>query len=89
MEVICIDDVFEARQIAVIPNRPEEGKIYTIRDIFRVPNGRIAVRLHEIHNPLRPHPSGLGMYEPSFDSKRFTTLLNKPVEIQETIEELV
>lgn len=85
MEVICINDVFEARQKAIIPNRPVEGKIYTIRDVFHLPNGKTGVWLHELHNPLRPHPSGLGMYEPSFDSKRFTTLLNAPVEVQETI----
>jgi hypothetical protein len=85
-EVICIDDKFKPEQIALIPNRPVEDKIYTIRDIFTTRNGR-AVHLEQITNPHLEHPSGLGTFEPSFSVDRFVTLLDADVEVEEEVLE--
>lgn len=81
-EVICIDDKFEAHQIALIPNRPVEGKIYTIRDVFTTRMGR-AVHLEEITNPHLDHPSGMGTFEPSFSVMRFSPLVSEVESIEE------
>jgi hypothetical protein len=78
-EIICIDDEFTQEQILHIPNRPVKDKIYTIRDIFYLPSGEVGIHLHELTNPNLPHPSGLGTFEPNFNSKRFTTLNNQPI----------
>lgn len=83
-EVICIDDHFLPQQIELIPNRPVQDKIYTIRDIFSTRMGR-ALHLEEITNPQLEHPSGLGTFEPSFAVDRFRPLISD--EILETVEE--
>jgi hypothetical protein len=83
METICIDDSFSEIQKKLIPNRPVKDKIYTFRDVFKLPNESIAVHLNEITNPELTHPSGLGTFEPSFNIERFTTLLGEPIKKEE------
>lgn len=87
-DVICINDKFRPEQIILIPNRPVEGKVYTIRDLFTTRNGR-AIHLEQISNPHLDHPSGLGTFEPSFSVDRFTTLVDDEVEIEAEVKEEV
>ena len=84
-EVVCIDGEFMPPQISLIPNRPKEDKIYTIRDIFTTRMGR-ALHLEEITNPQLEHPSGLGTFEPSFAIERFRPLIED--EVEATVEEV-
>ena len=86
MDIICINDVFDAEAIALIPNRPVKDKIYTIREVIPTSDGRIGLLLNEITNPLIP--SGNFSFEPRFNNNRFTTLLGKPIN-KETIKELI
>ena len=90
MQVICINDNFSPELIAVIPNRPQQGKIYTIRSIFKVPivEPCYAILLNEISNPPINHSSGLGTYEPSFNSRRFTDLLGNELNNEEVVKSL-
>ncbi len=85
-EVICINDKFAPVQIEIIPNRPLENKMYTIRDIFTTRNGR-AVHLEQLNNPLLSHPSGMGQFEPSFAIDRFRPIVSDDVEISVEQEE--
>lgn len=78
MEIICINDKFSAEQIAVIPNRPVEGNIYTWRARRKTREGKIGIMLHEIINPEIPGVAGM-MFEPAFNVKRFTTLSGEVV----------
>jgi len=77
--IICINDKFTDKQKELIPNRPVLDKTYSIRDIFYLPTGLVGVHLNEISNPDLPHPSGLGYFEPSFNSERFTNLDTTPL----------
>lgn len=88
MELLCIDGTFSSQQQAIIPNRPEEGKIYTIREIFRVRKGtgwKFAVHLMEIENPLLQ--DGEFMFEPSFKIERFAKLDQSPINSLELYRE--
>lgn len=87
-DVVCIDDKFSAEQEALIPNRPVEGSIYTVRDVFTTRMGR-AIHLAELRNPPLNHPSGLGQFEPSFSVERFQPLLtdDEVSEVEEAIKE--
>lgn len=70
-QVICIDGGNWTEQaLLLIPNRPKEDKLYTIRDVALTRNGK-ALLLEEIENPLVPHPSGMGLFEPNFNANRF------------------
>lgn len=88
-QVICINDKFNAEQIKIIPNRPVEGKIYTIRDIFPVLDsvlglGGKGVLLEEIINPfIENNMNTQYSFEPNFSSHRFKPILE--TEIKEEI----
>ena len=74
--IVCVNDTFDARQRATIPNLPVKDEVYTVRDVFQVTrnqtaSGIWAVHLRELTNPDLPHPSGLGTFEPSFAAERF------------------
>ena len=90
MEVICINDSFHPESIAIIPNRPVKGKIYSFRKVFRIPDGRTAVWLNEVTNPDQPMEtfSIVAMGEPSFNIDRFSTLNGDP-QTKEKISELI
>lgn len=87
-DVVCIDDKFTPEQVALIPNRPVEGSVYTVRDVFTTRMGQ-AIHLEELRNPSLDHPSGLGTFEPSFSIDRFQPLLTdeEETEIAEAIKE--
>ena len=82
MDIICINDLFSEQTRQLIPNRPIQDKVYSIRELFKVPNYKSgvmngmewAVLLNEIHNPHISHPVGNATYEPSFSIKRFRNL---------------
>lgn len=76
MDIICINDSFSPEQIAIIPNRPVEGKFYSIREVIPSQKGT-ALLLNEIHNPKNGWTEINGMkftFEPSFSIDRFTNI---------------
>jgi hypothetical protein len=85
--VECINGSFEPKQIELIPNRPKQGKIYTIRTIKNYPNkGSVGVLLEEIVNDPLMLPNLDGLFEPTFNIERFREL--PEINIDELIEEL-
>jgi hypothetical protein len=77
MDIICINDTFSPEQIAEIPNRPVKDKLYSMRDVIFYPDlNETGFLLNEIENPHLPTTRyGVeGTFEPTFNSKRFTTL---------------
>ncbi|MEO1259618.1 MAG: hypothetical protein AAFZ15_12515 [Bacteroidota bacterium] len=81
MDILCINDNFSSEQIAEIPHRPIQGKMYTIRDIIKSGNG-IGLLLNEIHNPKNGWIVKDGMkftFEPNFNINRFSDLENRPL----------
>ena len=93
-KVVCVNDVFDPIQQATIPVLPKREKTYTVRDAFQVTrngttSGVWALHLKEISNPMLPHPSGLGTFEPSFAADRFAEL-NDDQQIEEReVEQLL
>ena len=80
--VECVNGNFDPKLIELIPNRPKQGKIYTIRSIKQYPSNKTGVLLEEIINEPLILPNLEGLFEPTFDINRFR-------EIQEgNIEEL-
>ena len=84
--VVCVNDFFNDEQIALIPNRPTKDKEYTIDEVMITRRGK-AVTLVEIDNPPLTHPTGLGMFVPSFDINRFRELEEVPAEEVKKAEE--
>lgn len=73
--VECVDGSFDHRLIELIPNRPKQGKIYTIRTIKNYPNkGSVGILLEEIVNELSLLPNLGGLFEPTFNINRFREL---------------
>ena len=76
MDIICINDTFSPEQIAVIPNRPQRDKMYTIRDIVKSSMG-VGLLLNEIHNPHNGWAEMNGTkftFEPNFNINRFANM---------------
>jgi len=93
-KVVCVKDGFDAIQQATIPNLPKRETTYLVRDAFQVTrngtsSGIWALHLKEIRNPMLPHPSGLGTFEPSFAASRFSTIVEDESEAAHEIEELL
>lgn len=84
--VECIDGKFEAKLIDLIPNRPERGKVYTIRQIKQYTNSKVGLLLEEIVNDPLILPNLDGLFEPTFDINRFREL--PETNIDELIEVL-
>lgn len=84
--VECINGNFEPKQIELIPNRPKQGKIYTVRNIKQYPNNKIGLLLEEIVNDPVFYPDMSGVFEPTFNIERFREL--PEMNIDELIEEL-
>ena len=89
MEIICINASFTSDTIAFYNMHnvtiPEEGNIYHVRGSENV-RGKVGLFLEEIKNPdvpIKSILSGVIWKEPSFGSHRFTTLLGKPINIEE------
>lgn len=78
--VECINGSFEPKQIELIPNRPKQGKIYTIREIKQYPNKKVGILLEEIINEPLMLPNMEGLFEPTFDIERFRELPEANIE---------
>ena len=94
--IVCINDSFDPIQQQEIPNLPKQDEVYTVRDAFQVTrngtsSGIWAVHLAEIKNPMLPHPSGLGSFEPSFAATRFAELNDEQATAaeQKEVEEML
>ena len=92
--IVCINDQFDPIQQATIPNLPQQDNVYVVRDAFQVTrngtsSGIWALHLRELRNPMLPHPSGLGSFEPSFAAERFSRLKDDYAEVEEMLENLV
>ena len=94
-EVICIDDTFPQPVLDIYKEFgvkiPLKDKIYTIREIKKHTTEGTGVLLNEIVNPNIPvkHPVlGWTSFEPTFNIKRFATLLGQPV-VKEEVEDEV
>lgn len=92
-EIICIDGSFPSEWRALYlkygVTTPEEGKMYTFREIIKNSTGSIGVLLNEIHNPKVPdlHPIlGNTMREPDWNIKRFSHLNGTELTREEVIE---
>ena len=78
--VECINGSFEPKQIELIPNRPKQGKIYTIREIKQYPNKKVGILLEETINEPLMLPNMEGLFEPTFDIERFRELPEANIE---------
>lgn len=85
--VECVNGSFDPKAIELIPNRPKQGKIYTIRTIKNYSNkDSVGVLLEEIINDPLILPNLDGLFEPTFNIERFREL--PEMNIDELIEEL-
>ena len=92
--IVCVNDNFDAIQRETIPNLPKQETTYHVRDAFQVTrngtsSGIWALHLTEIRNPMLPHPSGLGTFEPSFAAERFALLNEDEVAAEQEVKELL
>lgn len=93
-KVVCVKDAFDAIQKSTIPNLPKRDISYRVRDAFQVnrngtASGIWALHLTEIRNPMLPHPSGLGTFEPSFAASRFATVVDDEEAVAKEVEEML
>ena len=74
-QVVCIDDVFDARSLEIIPNRPIKDNIYTIREMrYYDMHDKMGVTLMEIKNSKNVRDLFGKTQEPSFNITRFAPL---------------
>lgn len=92
-EVICVDGSFPADFITFYREHgvtiPQEGKMYSFREIIKNSRGTIGVLLNEIHNPKVPdmHPIlGSTMREPDWKIQRFSNLDGSELTREQAIE---
>jgi hypothetical protein len=95
MDVICVDGKFpeDAKQFwtkyGVV--WPEQGKMYTIRDVIKNTNGDTGLLLEELVNPKVPikHPIlGWVQYEPNWNINRFSTLKGDAID-REALKDII
>ena len=84
--VECIDDRFNAEQLEKIPNRPQRGNHYMIREIIEFGH-LVGVLLEEIHNPCVAKFKGQSV-EPNFNSERFREIEGLDDLYDELVEEV-
>ena len=83
----CVNGSFNAKAIELINNRPKQGKMYTIRAIQEYTKAnKIGLLLEELTNEPIFLPNLNGVFEPTFDIKRFREV--PEMNISELIEEL-
>lgn len=92
--MVCVNDAFDAIQQATIPNLPQKHERYTVRDAFQVTrngtaSGIWALHLKEITNPMLPHPSGLGQFEPSFAADRFAEMNDDEIAAERSVDAML
>lgn len=66
--------------------KPEQDKMYTVREVVRHSNGLTGLRLEELVNPKVPIMNEIMGYieiEPSFNINRFAHLDGSPVDAKE------
>ena len=81
MEIICTDASSPPQEVLQwFKHWVEQDNIYTLVRTIKTVDGQTGFILEELDNPSIPHPSGLGTFEPSYNSKRFTTLDGKPID---------
>jgi hypothetical protein len=86
-QVVCIDDAFDPRSLAIIPYRPIKNNIYTVREIkYYDMHDKMGITLMEIRNPIIVKDCLGKKEEPSFNIIRFAPLDKVLDEI--SIEEL-
>jgi hypothetical protein len=74
-QVVCVDDVFDPRSMAIIPNRPIKDKIYTIRELrYYDMHDKMGVTLVEIKNSHNVRDFFGKVQEPTFNIIRFAPL---------------
>ena len=74
-QVVCIDDVFDPKSMAIIPNRPKKDNIYTIREMrYYDLHDKMGVTLVEIKNAHNVRDMFGKVQEPSFNIIRFAPL---------------
>lgn len=90
MEIVCINDVFSIEKIEYFRKYnillPKKDKLYTIRKIINHSCGKKGILLHEIINKKIPsYIISLGnvYIEPTWDIKRFSTLLGNEINLKE------
>ena len=70
--VVCINDVFDLRTIEVIPNRPNKGTVYTVREMaYYDMHDKMGLMLMELRNPRIVKGLFGTLLEPSFNITRF------------------
>ncbi len=86
-DVICVDGNFPQDALDYYNDNkvvtPTEGKVYSIREVKKHTTGEVGVLLEEIVNPPVEfsHPIlGTTKAEPTWNLKRFSTLLGDEVE---------
>lgn len=87
MDLICIDDHFDQRSIAAIPNRPVKDKMYTFRDMRKLITGDIGILVHELINPELPHGPN-HTFEPGSHIRRWATI-NGDLVTKEMVKEFM
>ena len=83
--VECVDDRFNAEQLEKIPNRPQKGNHYMIREIIELGH-LVGVMLEEIRNPLTAKFKGQDV-EPNFNIERFREIEGLDDLYDELVEE--
>ncbi len=84
--VECVDGRFNAEQLEKIPNRPQQGNHYMIREIIELGH-LIGVLLEEVRNPCCAKLNGVAV-EPNFNIERFREIEGLDDLYDELVEEV-
>ena len=84
--VECIDSKFTTEQLEKIPNRPQKGNHYMIREIIELGH-LVGVLLEEVRNPRVAKLNGIAI-EPNFNIERFREIEGLDDLYDELVEEV-
>lgn len=85
-QIVCVNDVFDARSIQIIPHRPVKDTVYTVREIrYYDMHDKTGVLLKELRNPKNVRDFFGKTQEPSFNIVRFVPL-NKTTAKEESVK---
>jgi hypothetical protein len=91
--IVCVDDKFQPHRKTFVPNLPQRGQIYSIRDILVRDDDGPAFHLHEIVNAPRHFrvKGEIQFCEAAFYAWRFRPLKSTDIsiftEILNTVDE--
>ena len=85
--VECIDDRFNVEQLEKIPNRPQKGNHYMIREIIELGH-LVGVLLEEVRNARTARLKGQPI-EPNFNIERFREIEGLDDLYDELVEEVL